>query len=386
MLNNIKPHGGVLVNRVLSGGDRARAIRSKALRIQAADDFVLDAEKIAIGAYSPLKGFMCRDDFSSVVDNMKLADGTVWTIPIFLPVDRTIAGSISEGDEVIITDKNNTDIALLKVKDIFTFPKNRWARKVYATESKKHPGVDRIYSMHDKLIGGDIYLINRPRFKFEEYNLDPVETRLAIKKHGWKTVSGFQTRNIPHRAHEYLQKIALSLTDGVLIHPIIGWKKNGDFNPGAIIKTYEALIRYYFPVNRVIFAGLATAMRYAGPKEAVFHAIIRKNYGCTHFIVGRDHAGVGDYYDKYAAHRIFDSLPDLNIKILFLREPYYCSKCNEMVSDKICPHEEKWHKHISGTLIRKLISNNERIPGYLLRPEVAKVVLEYKKKEGEWCV
>ena len=331
MFANIKPHGGVLIKRVLSSSDKARAVRSKVPRIQVADDFILDAEKIAIGAYSPLKGFMCRDDFSSVVDNMKLVDGTVWSIPIFLPVDSTIARSISKGHEAVITDKNNTNIALLKIKDIFTFPKNRWARKVYATESRKHPGVNRIYSMHDKLIGGDIYLINRPRFKFEEYNLDPAETRLAIKKRGWRTISGFQTRNIPHRAHEYLQKIALSLTDGVLIHPIIGWKKSGDFNPGVIIKSYKALIRYYFPENRVIFAGLATAMRYAGPKEAVFHAIVRKNYGCTHFIVGRDHAGVGDYYDKYAAHRIFDSLPDIGIKILFLRETYYCAKCNEIV-------------------------------------------------------
>lgn len=382
----IKPHGGVLIDRLVKGKERKALECSRLPRIRVIDDFILDAEKIAIGAYSPLKGFMCREDFSSVVDDMRLADGTPWTIPIFLPVDSQTAGSISKGGEIIISDKNSRDIAILKVKDIFSFPKNRWARKVYATENRKHPGVDRIYSMHDRLLGGDIRLINRPSFKFEEYNLDPAKTRQMIEARGWKTIAGFQTRNIPHRAHEYLQKIALSLTDGILIHPIIGWKKMGDFDPGAIIRTYQALIRSYFPKDRVIFAGLATAMRYAGPREAVFHAIIRKNYGCTHFIVGRDHAGVGDYYEKYAAHRIFDKLPDLGIKLLLLREPYYCAKCDEIVSDKICPHDKIWHRYISGTMIRKLISEDKCIPEYLMRPEVVKVVMQYKAKKGQWCL
>ena len=376
----IKPHGGVLINRVLGSKDSRAARYSKLPRISVTDDFILDAEKIAIGAYSPLKGFMCRDDFSSVVENMRLSNGVVWTIPIFLPVDRVTAALLSKDSEIVISDKYNNNIALLRVKDIFSFPKNRWAKKVYATESRKHPGVDKVYSTHDKLIGGDIYLINRPHFKFEEYNLDPVETRRMIKERGWRTVAGFQTRNVPHRAHEYLQKIALSITDGILIHPIIGWKKDGDFKPEAIIRAYKTLIKFYFPKDRVIFAGLATAMRYAGPREAVFHAIIRKNYGCTHFIVGRDHAGVGDYYAKYGAHEIFEKLPDLGIIPLLLREPYYCHKCGEMVSDKICPHDKRFHTYISGTMVRDSVRLKQDIPDYVIRKEVFEIL---KKKNME---
>lgn len=370
----IKPHGGILINKVLGNYERKALSNSKLPRMQVIDDLILDAEKIAIGAYSPLQGFMCRDDFSSVIENMRLSDGTVWTIPIFLPVSKSAASSISKNDDIILTDKHNRDIALLKVRDIFSFPKNRWARKVYATESRLHPGVDRVYSMHDKLVGGEIWLINSPHFEFEEYNLDPAETRRIIKERGWKTVAGFQTRNVPHRAHEYLQKTALSLTDGILIHPIIGWKKDGDFKPEAIIKAYKALIKLYFPKKRTIFAGLATAMRYAGPREAVFHAIIRKNYGCTHFIVGRDHAGVGDYYGKYDAHRIFDSLPDLGITPLLLREPYFCHKCAEIVSDKICPHGKKYHTYISGTMIRDKVRFKQDIPNYIMRKEIFDVL------------
>lgn len=366
----IKTHDNVLINKILSDKERKALRRSNLPRISVADDFILDAEKIAIGAYSPLKGFMCRDDFSCVIEKMRLADGAVWTIPIFLPIDGEYAKNISRGDYLIISDKNNSDIALLKVKDIFSFPKNRWAKKVYLTNSRKHPGVDRVYSTHDKLVGGEIWLINRPHFEFEEYNLDPSRTRQIIKDRGWKTVAGFQTRNVPHRAHEYLQKIALSLTDGILIHPIIGWKKDGDFKPKAIIRAYKTLIRYYFPKGRTIFAGLATAMRYAGPREAVFHAIIRKNYGCTHFIVGRDHAGVGDYYGKYDAHFIFEDLPDLGITPLLLREPYYCHKCKEIVSDKICPHGKAYHAYISGTMVRESIRLKKNIPDYIIRKEV----------------
>lgn len=370
----IEPHGGTLVDRILSAEKSRDLVRSKLPRISVIDDFILDAEKIAIGAYSPLKGFMCRDDFSSVVEDMRLSDGTVWTIPVFLPADDRSLKNISKGNEIIISDKGGNDIAVMKIKDIFSFPKKRWAKKVYATQDSKHPGVNRVYSLHDKLLGGDIRLINRPRFKFEEYNLDPADTRRMIKERGWKSVAGFQTRNVPHRAHEYLQKIALSVADGILIHPIIGWKKDGDFKPEAIIKAYKALIRYYFPKGRTIFAGLATAMRYAGPREAVFHAIIRKNYGCTHFIVGRDHAGVGDYYGKYDAHRIFNSLPGLGIVPLLLREPYYCHKCGEIVSDKICPHSGKHHTYISGTMIRKNIQLKKKMPDYVMRKEVLDVL------------
>ena len=388
-MNMAKPHGGVLINRFLDKGKSQKLKNSNLQRICAGEDFILDIEKIAIGAYSPLKGFMSRDDFSEVVHNMRLADGTAWTIPIFLPVEGRVAGKLSVGDRIIICDKNDRDIALMEISDIFTFPKDKWVKKVYSTECSKHPGVNKIYSTHEKRIGGYIWMISRPSLEFEKYNMDPLQTRQLIRERGWKTVAGFQTRNVPHRAHEYLQKLALSVTDGILIHPIIGWKKDGDFLPSVIVDAYKVLIEKYFPPSSAIFAGLATAMRYAGPREAVFHAIIRKNYGCTHFIVGRDHAGVGGYYDNYEAHRIFDNFPDIGIVPLLLRGPYYCERCQEVVSDKICPHPEKWHRHISGTIIRELISKNKKIAPYLMRPEVVNVVMEYKKKSNSrkgWAI
>lgn len=376
----IKPHGGTLINRMLNAREAGELKRAGLPRIAVIDDFILDIEKIAIGAYSPLKGFMCKDDFSSVVHDLRMADGTPWSIPIFLPVDKRTAGSFSRGESIIITDQRGKDIAILKINEIFSFPKDKWIKKVYSTRDRAHPGVDKIYSLHDKLMGGDIFLINRPRFKFEEYNLDPVETRQIMQERNWKTIAGFQTRNIPHRAHEYLQKVALNVCDGLLIHPLIGWKKGGDFTPDIIIKTYKTLIKHYYPNNSVILAGLTTAMRYAGPREAVFHAIIRKNYGCTHFIVGRDHAGVGNFYDKYEAHRIFDKIDNLGIQILALKGPYYCKKCKEVTTEKICPHKPSQHLQISGTLIRKLLFSGKDTPEYLLRPEVKKVALNYIRR------
>lgn len=376
----IKPHGGVLIDRIMGRQEVENLETSGLIKLNVLDDFILDIEKIAIGAYSPLKGFMCRDDFSEVVHSMRLKDKTVWTIPIFLPVDEKTAKCISRGDRVLICNKDNHEIALMDVKDIFSFPKDKWTEKVYGTKSREHPGVDRVYSSHEKLIGGDIWMINKPRFKFEKFNLSPAETRREIKTRGWRTVSGFQTRNVPHRAHEYLQKIALSVTDGILIHPIIGWKKAGDFKPEIIIKTYDILIRNYFPKGSVIFAGLATAMRYAGPREAVFHAIIRKNYGCTHFVVGRDHAGAGKFYGKYDAHLIFDTLPEIGIAPLLLNGPYYCKRCGDVVSEKICPHPERYRVHISGTNIRRLIGEGKDLPQEFVRPEVGDVLAKYGKK------
>lgn len=374
------PHGGVLINRVLNKAKIKEAVLKEIPRITVEDDFILDAEKIAIGAYSPLKGFMCREDVAEVVYNLRLASKEVWTIPITLSVDSHTARKLRKGQKVILCNKKADDIAILQVKEVFSFPKNIWAKKVFNTDSRKHPGVNRLYQMPDLFVGGDIWLIQRPSFRFQRYNLDPAQTRRMIRERGWRTIAGFQTRNVPHRAHEYLQKTALSLTDGLLIHPIIGWKKDGDFQPGLVIEAYKILMENYFPKNRVIFAGLATAMRYAGPREAIFHAVIRKNYGCTHFIVGRDHAGVEDFYKLYDAHKIFERFPDLGITPLLLRGPYYCMKCSEVVSDKICPHKERWHKHISGTIIRGMIMNKKSIPSYLMRPEVVEVILDFKKK------
>ena len=366
----IEAHGGTLVNRMLSTKKAAGYLKSDLYRLKVGYDIILDIEKIAIGAYSPLKGFMGKDDIRNVVHNMKLTDGTPWTIPIFLPVEGKESRKINKDSDIIICDNQGNDIAVMNIKEKFTFPVKTWARKVYGTDSLRHPGVKRLHDLHGSLIGGDIWMIRKPFFKFEKFNLTPTQTRNEIRKRKWNTVAGFQTRNAPHRAHEYLQKIALSVTDGILIHPIIGWKKEGDFRPELVIKSYEVLIEKYFPKNSVIFAGLATAMRYAGPREAVFHAIIRKNYGCTHFIVGRDHAGVGDYYEKYQAHRIFELLPEIGVIPLLMRGPYYCTKCKEVVSDKICPHPERWHKHISGTMVRERLVGKKNVPEYVMRKEV----------------
>jgi len=374
----IEAHGGRLINRILPRKEINSVKKRGIKKIRVSDEVVLDIEKISIGAYSPLEGFMCKKDLDSVIRRMRLSDGTPWTIPVFLTLRKDAAGKVSKGEELILQDKRGTDIALLKVRDIYSYPRKKWADAVYGTTSTRHPGVKRLYDIHGKVIGGDIWMIGRHSFEFEKFNLTPVQTRKIIKERKWKTVSGFQTRNAPHRAHEYLQKIALTITDGILIHPIIGWKKEGDFRPELVINAYRALIKNYFPENSVIFAGLATAMRYAGPREAVFHAIIRKNYGCTHFIVGRDHAGVGDFYGIYEAHRIFDHFPDIGVVPLLLRGPYYCVKCGDVVSDKICPHKERWHRHISGTMVRKSLFKGETLPEYVMRKEVFDVL----KKSG----
>ena len=376
----IEPHGGKLINRLVDKRRLTHIRKSDIPRIEVCDDIILDIEKIAIGAYSPLTGFMNRDELDSVIRAMRLESGEVWTIPIFLPISTQQKKSLLKGSEAIICDTNGADIALIKIDDIYTYDKSRWTKSVYGTDSIRHPGVKRLTELEDYFAGGKISLITRPSFEFERVNISPAATRSMIKERGYKTITGFQTRNVPHRAHEYLQKIALSVTDAILIHPIIGWKKPGDFVPDAIIEAYKVLIDNYYPKETVIFAGLATAMRYAGPREAVFHAIIRKNYGCTHFVVGRDHAGVGDFYGKYDAHRIFDILPKLGIVPLLLKGPYFCKRCDAVVNEDICPHPGRYHIEISGTIVRRLLSEGRSIPRELIRPEVARVLKKFIKR------
>jgi sulfate adenylyltransferase len=374
----IKPHGGKLVTKILSKAEAKKVLARSYRRIAVNRDFILDLEKIAIGAYSPLTGFMKREDVASVVHRMRLSSGEPWTIPIVLMLPKNLANTLKDNEKIILCEENGKEVGLMRVEDVFSFDKKIWAEKVFGINSHAHPGVKRLFEGHSELVGGEIWLIEKYLFEFEKFNLTPSQTRAIIKRRGWQTVAGFQTRNVPHRAHEYLQKIALTVTDGILIHPIIGWKKDGDFKPEIVIKAYKVLIDRYFPKNSVIFAGLATAMRYAGPREAVFHAIIRKNYGCTHFIVGRDHAGVGEFYGKYDAHEIFQQFPDLGIVPLLLREPYYCKKCKEIVSDRVCPHGERWHQYISGTMIRKKLCSAKTIAQQFMRKEVFEVIKKIK--------
>lgn len=378
----IKPHGGKLVDKFLSQEEASVIIkRAKDFFHLIIDhDTLLDLENIAEGVYSPLKGFLNQEEFKSVVVRKRLPSGLAWTIPITLAVSDAERKKVSRNQEILLHNENNVPIGLIKVNDVYAVDKDRVCRHIFGTKSLKHPGVHKFYHSASTFIGGETWLIRKNKYPFHSFNLEPKKTRKLIEKKKWKTVAGFQTRNIPHRAHEFLQKIGLSLVDGILIHPIIGWKKKGDFNPEMIIKSYQILIDHYYPKDRVIFSGLATAMRYAGPLEAVFHAIIRKNFGCTHFIVGRDHAGVGGFYDKYAAHRIFDKFSDLEIIPLLLNGPYYCKKCLSVVSDKICPHHDTHNLEISGTLIRSMIARHKRIPEEYLRKEVADFISSHKDK------
>lgn len=378
----ITPHGGKLINKELPKKEASSIISGyrKGPHLVLDHDSLLDLENIATGVYSPLRGFMNKEEFKSVIFKKRLPDGLAWTIPIYLALHKKEIKKIGKSSVVFLCAESGACIGIIKVEGVYSIEQDKAARHIFGTNSKNHPGVHKFYQGGGTFIGGEVWLLERYRYPFSGFNLRPGQTRRLIEDKGWRSVAGFQTRNIPHRAHEFLQKIGLSLVDGILIHPIIGWKKKGDFNPEMIIKSYEILIGHYYPKDRVLFSGLATAMRYAGPLEAVFHAIIRKNFGCTHFIVGRDHAGVGGFYDKYAAHRIFDRFCDLGIVPMLLNGPYYCRKCLSVVSDKICPHRDRHNVEISGTLIRKMISKNKKVPEEYLRKEVSDFIYRHRDR------
>ncbi len=375
-----RPHGGRLVNRVVSGR-RREALLAEARelhKIEVSMDIASDIRNIAYGAYSPLTGFLTSDDYEHVLHDMRLSDDTPWTIPIVLDVSREELGDVREGDDVALT-LGGEAIAIMRVEDIYGWDKEEHARSVYKTKDPAHPGVRKTYGMKELLIGGPLDLIKEVSYAgFEKYSLNPAETRVLFKEKGWKTIVAFQTRNVPHLGHEYVQKAALTFVDGLLIHPLVGWKKRGDYRDEVIVAAYEALIKHYYPRDSVVFSVLWMQMRYAGPREAVHHAIVRKNFGCTHFIVGRDHAGVGNYYGPYEAWDIFSEFPDLGITPLFIRESFYCRKCGGMVNAKICPHGDEYRVRISGTKIRQMIMAGKKPPETMMRPEVAEVVLRFK--------
>ncbi len=368
-----RPHGGFLVDRTLGKetADEAKARARSLLPIRCDVDTLWDAEKIAIGAFSPLTGFMTYDDVKSVLNEMRLPSGPVWSLPIMLPVPEDIAQSLKMGEEAALVDDSEKPIALITVQDLFR-PDKKWVvKEAFGTDDERHPGVARILSEPDWYIGGEIWLIQRPNNPYLQWEMTPRETRAYFEKMGWKTIAGFQTRNAPHRAHEYLQRCALEICDGLLIQPILGAKKGDDFPSDAILKAYKTLISCYFPPDRILLSGITTWMRYAGPKEAVFHAIFRKNYGCTHFLVGRDHAGVGDYYDPFAAHKIYDEIPDLDITILKVGAAFYCKECECLATEKTCGHDPSARLNISMTALRRMLREGEEPPPELIRPEVA---------------
>jgi len=374
-----KPHGGKLVNRVVTGRRREYLLEeAKELhKISVGESLAADASNIAHGVYSPLEGFMVYDDFYHVLYDMRLANDIPWTIPIVLDVSRGEIAGLKEGDDVALTFRNNI-LAIMEVEDIYKWDKKEYCKKVFKTTDTRHPGVVKTFHRKELLIGGNIYLLSDVPEPFERYRLWPIETRILFEAKKWRTTAGFQTRNVPHRGHEYVQKAALTFVDGLFINPLVGWKKPGDYKDEVIVKAYEALIENYYPRNSIVFSVLRMEMRYAGPREAILHAIVRKNFGCTHFIVGRDHAGVGDFYGPYEAWDIFKEFPDLGIIPMFIREAFYCSRCGGFVNEKICPHEEEFRVRVSGTKLRKMIMSKQKPPEYMMRPEVVEVILSFE--------
>jgi sulfate adenylyltransferase len=370
-----KPHGGRLINRVCSANVN---IDDDMLSIDVSTDLRNDIENIADGIFSPLEGFIGQDDFQSIVKFGRLKNGLAWTIPIILDVDKQTATIIKDVKEVTLREGGD-NFGVLYVEDIYPFDKRAAIESIYQTSDLGHPGVMKMTGMKDWLVGGKVEVIKRiPRSLLRAYRMSPTETRSEISKRGWKSIVGFQTRNVPHIAHEMLQKAALNIYDGLFISPLIGKKKPGDFKDEIILAAYNSLMENYYPKDRAMFVTLHTEMRYAGPREAIHHAIMRKNFGCSHFIVGRDHAGVGDYYHPFAAHDIFKEYPDLDIQPVFFPSFYYCKKCLSYANDRNCPHDTKFKEELKGTNIRKMVSSGLIPPIHLMRPEVANIILSYK--------
>jgi sulfate adenylyltransferase len=389
----IRPHGGVLVDRVLRGEVR-EAVHERAermIKIPLDQMGLSDLELISTGALSPLTGFMRKADYDRCVGEMRLTGGVLWSVPVTLAVDEDLAGRIQQGQEVALCEPStelrpglDRVLAVMEVTEKYPYDrdvKEREAREVYRTTEEAHPGVARIYRRGQVLLGGDIWLVDWPsavKTEFPELRHTPAETRRIFARRGWRSVVGFQTRNPIHRAHEYIQKTALEIVDGLFLHPLVGETKKDDIPADVRIASYQAILRDYYPADRVLLGVFPAAMRYAGPREAIFHAIARKNYGCTHFIVGRDHAGVGKYYGTYDAQEIFDEFPPEDIGIVPFRfeHAFYCKKCGAVVSAKTCPHGREDWVFLSGTQVREMLERGEMLPKEFTRPEVARVLLE----------
>jgi sulfate adenylyltransferase len=365
----IEPHGGKLVDRT---GPRPDSIE-RLEQIPLTSRELSDLDMIASGALSPLEGFMNQHDYERVVEDMRLARGLPWALPVCLAVDRA-----PDGEQVVLTDEAGTPVAMLEVDEAYEYDKEREAEHCFRTIDDDHPGVARLYQQKALYLAGRVTVFERAEPSFPEIAMDPAETRATVAERGWRRVVGFQTRNPIHRAHEYLTKVALETVDGLLIHPLVGDTKSDDVPAATRVDCYRILVDNYYPAERVLVAAFPAAMRYAGPREAIWHAICRKNYGCSHFIVGRDHAGVGDYYGTYDAQLIFDEFEphELGIEPMFFEHAFYCRVCGSMATPKTCPHGGDDHVFLSGTKVRELLANGELPPVEFTRPEVAEVLIQ----------
>ena len=372
-MNTIKAHGGKLVNRITQKNTAGM------FSISISEDLANDVENIADGIFSPLEGFLVKADFDGVISKGRLANDLPWTVPIVLDVDKETAQKAKDAGDVTLKTTHG-EFAILHVEETYTFDKTKTSQAVYGTTDVAHPGVAKTNSMKEYLIGGKIDYTKRPGDDpIRKYRLTPTQTRQAFSDAGWKSIAAFQTRNPPHVAHEMLQKESFLSCDGVFVNPLIGKKKSGDFIDEVILESYIAMINNYYPKSRCSLATLHTEMRYAGPKEAIHHAIMRQNYGCTNIIIGRDHAGVGKYYSQFAAQEIFSDYPDLDIKPLFFPAFYYCKKCLAFTNERACPHSPDFHEQSSGTKLRSIIDEGQSPSEYIMRPEVVKVIQSYKK-------